>query len=128
MILDTSAIVAIVFREPDFESLQTKITETETVGIGLPTLVETGIVLSARLSENAGGLLNRFVGEAGITTIPFGDAHFQVAVDSWHRFGRGRHAASLNFGDCLSYATAIIAGEPLLCVGDDFPQTDIDLA
>ena len=128
MILDTSAIVAVVFREPDFERVQNKSGESRTVGIGVPTLLETGIVLSARMSEDARGLLGRFVVESGITTIPFGDTHFQVAVDGWLRYGRGRHPAALNFGDCMSYATATIAGEPLLCVGDDFSRTDIDLA
>ena len=66
--------------------------------------------------------------EASITVLPFGEEHYLLAVDAWQRFGRGRHPACLNFGDCLSYATAKLAGQPLLCVGDDFAFTDLELA
>jgi ribonuclease VapC len=94
----------------------------------VPTLTETAIVLSARLKLDARSLLWRFLEEGSIATIAFGDDHFGVAVDAWLRFGKGRHPAALNFGDCLSYATAKLAGEPLLYTGDDFPNTDVQLA
>ncbi len=128
MILDTSAIVAIVLKEPDFEELLEKLAKTQNTGVGVPTLVETSIVLSARLRQDARGILSRFLMEGSITTVPFGDAHFAVAVDAWLRYGKGRHKASLNFGDCLSYATAACAGEALLCIGNDFIYTDLSLA
>lgn len=98
--------------------------------MGVPTLTETAIVLSARLKHDARGILARFLMEGLIATVPFGDAHFAAAVEAWLQYGKGRHRASLNFGDCLSYAyaTAALAGEPLLCVGDDFPHTDLSLA
>lgn len=128
MILDSSAIVAITFKEPGYEILLRKLAEARHAGVGLPTLAETAIVLSARLKQDARGILSRFLMEGSISTVPFGDAHFSAAVDAWLRFGRGRHPATLNFGDCLSYATAKLAGEPLLCIGDDFSQTDIPLA
>ena len=128
MILDTSAIVALYFRESEHDRIQARLLEARNIGVGIPTLVETGIVISSRLSEDARGLLGRFLREAAVTPIPFGEAHFEVAIDGWLRFGRGHHPASLNFGDCLSYATAKIAGEPLLCVGNDFKQTDLELA
>ena len=64
----------------------------------------------------------------GISEIPFGPAHWREAVDAYQRFGRGRHPARLNFGDCLSYATAKLAGQPLLFIGHDFSQTDIEQA
>ncbi len=86
-----------------------------------------GIVLSARLRSDARGLLARLLQESGIAVLHVTEAHFGVAVDAWLRFGKGRHPASLNFGDCLSYATAVLAGAPLLCVGDDFAQTDVEL-
>jgi ribonuclease VapC len=128
MIIDSSAVVAIVLQEPQYEPLVDKLVGSSSVGIGAPTLVETAIVLSARLGTDARGLLARLLAEAGISVVPFGEAHYATAVDAWLRFGKGRHRASLNFGDCLSYATARLAGLPLLCVGEDFAQTDIELA
>ncbi len=86
------------------------------------------IVLSARLHRDARGLLARFCQEAGIVTIPFGEAHYSAAIDAWLRFGKGRHPAALNFGDCLSYAAASLAAEPLLFVGEGFTRTDLVLA
>ena len=128
MIVDTSAIVAIALQEPGFEELLAKLAKAQNTGVGVPTLVETAIVLSARLRQDARGILSRFLMEGSITTVPFGDAHLAAAVDAWLRYGKGRHMASLNFGDCLSYATAVLAGEPLLCVGNDFVHTDLSLA
>lgn len=128
MILDTSAIVAIALKEPDYEMLLKKLVEAHHVGVGLPTLTEAAIVLSARLKQDARGTLSRFLVEGSIATVPFGDAHFSVAIDAWLRYGKGCHPASLNFGDCLSYATAQLAEEPLLCIGNDFSQTDLLLA
>lgn len=124
MILDTSAVVAIVMREPGFEELLVAVTGAD-AAIGTATLAETAIVLSARLDADARPLLSRFLTEASITVIPFGESHYGVAVEAWLRFGKGRHPASLNFGDCLSYAVARLADEPLLFVGSDFLQTDV---
>ena len=128
MILDTSAIVAVIFQEPGYEALMEKIADATEVGIGAPTLVECGIVLSARLERDARGLLGRFLYDANIVTIPFSEEHFGMAIGAWLKYGKGRHAAGLNFGDCLSYAVAKLANMPLLFVGDDFPQTDLTLA
>jgi ribonuclease VapC len=125
VILDSSAVVAVALREPGFERLLTAIGTADTLGIGAPTLVETTIVLSARLGLDARGLVNRLLFEADVTIVPFTDAHFGTALDAWLRYGRGRHAAALNFGDCLAYATARLAGEPLLYTGDDFSRTDL---
>ena len=124
MILDTSAVVAIVMKEPGYEELVQALTGT-TVAIGTATLTETAIVLSARLQSDARSLLARFLSEASIAIIPFGESHYSAAVDAWLRFGKGKHPAALNFGDCLSYAVAQLANEPLLFVGEDFVQTDI---
>ena len=128
MILDSSAIVAIAFREPGHERLVQRIASSDSVGIGAPTLVESAIVLSARLNRDARAILSRLLTEGGIETIPFGEAHFGVAVGAWLAFGRGRHPAALNFGDCLAYATARVADRALLCVGDDFERTDLEIA
>jgi ribonuclease VapC len=102
--------------------------EASTLAIGAATLLETGILLSARLHDDARGLLARLLQESGIAVMDVTEAHFGVAMDAWLRYGKGRHPAALNFGDCLSYAVSVVAGEPLLCVGDDFPQTDCVLA
>ena len=72
--------------------------------------------------------LARFLDEAAIAEVPFGAAHASVATDAWLRFGRGRHPAALNYGDCLAFATAKVAGQPLLCVGKDFSNTDLEIA
>jgi len=128
MILDSSAIVAIIFQEPGYETIVDRLATAVDVGMGAPTLVECSIVLSARLNRDARGLLSRFLEEANVTVIPFTDAHYGVAVGAWLKYGKGRHPAGLNFGDCVAYAVAKTAALPLLCVGDDFPQTDLPLA
>lgn len=126
MILDSSAVVAIVFREPAHERLLAAIAAAPSLGIGAPTLVEATMVLSARLGTDARGLVSRFMLEADVAVVPFTDAHFGTALDAWLRYGRGRHPAALNFGDCLAYATARVAGEPLLYTGEDFRRTDME--
>ena len=128
MILDSSALIAIVLQEHAAERLLQRMRDASYLAIGAATLLETGIVLSARLHDDARGLLARVLQESGITVVDVTEAHFGVAMDAWLRYGKGRHPAALNFGDCLSYAIAVVAGAPLLCVGDDFPQTDCVLA
>jgi ribonuclease VapC len=128
VILDTSALLAVVFREPEEDDFLRKIGAAATVGIGAPTLAETAIVLTARLGLEGHRLLSLLVERAGIIVVPFDSAHSQAATEAWVRYGRGRHPAALNFGDCLSYATARVAVRPLLCKGDDFPKTDLPLA
>lgn len=128
MILDSSAVAAVFFQEPGYEALLEKIYRTSTLAIGAPTLTEATIVLSSRLSRDARGLVARFLQEAGVDVLPFTDAHFGTATDAWLRYGKGRHSAALNFGDCLAYATARLARQPLLATGQDFSRTDLDLA
>lgn len=128
MIVDTSALVAVFLNEPGAEALVAKLGAAGAIAIGAPTLVETGIVLTARVGDEAQALLSQFLTEFGVVTVPFGDAHWRAAVDAYRRFGKGRHKAGLNFGDCMSYATAKLAGQPLLCTGRDFAQTDAALA
>lgn len=127
MILDSSAIVAILLREPGSDALREKLDRAPGVAVGAPTLVETSIVLSSRTSDSR-HLMARFLLEAGVAVVPFTDAHFGEAAGAWLRFGKGRHPAALNFGDCLTYAVARLSGEPLLCTGEDFARTDLPLA
>ena len=128
MILDSSAVVTIFLKEPGHEMVRRKMVEAQVIGIGASTLVETAIVLSARLNRDMRGSLARFTEENQVITIPFTEGHYGIAVTAWLKYGKGRHPAALNFGDCLSYAVARAADMPLLCVGDDFAQTDLALA
>ena len=128
MILDSSAIVGIVLREPGYGGLVHKLAAAEALAVGAPTLTEAGIVLTARLGKDARGLLQGLLREWGAETVSFGEEHWREAVTAYARFGRARHKAQLNFGDCMAYAVAKLAHEPLLCTGGDFPKTDLDLA
>ena len=125
MIVDTSVLLAVAFRESGCEHLIDRLASADAVAAGAPTLAEAGIVLSARLGSAADGLLERLLDEFGVQEIPFGEVHWREAVDAFRRYGKGRHPAALNFGDCMTYATARLAGETLFYVGDDFAQTDV---
>ncbi len=102
MTLDSSAILAILFRERGFESLISRLLAAQVKTVGAPTLVETGIVLAAKLHSGAPGLLDRFLQEIEVSTAAFEEAHWREACEAFLRFGRGRHPAGLTFGDCLS--------------------------
>jgi ribonuclease VapC len=128
VILDSSALVAVLLREPGWQGLLGRIAADEAAAVGTTTLAETGLVLTARLGRDARRLLSAFVREAGITVLPFVEEHARVAVEAYVRYGKGRHPAALSFGDCLTYAVARLAGQPLLCVGNDFPRTDLPIA
>ena len=128
MILDASALVAIALDEPERERLVARIIQAETVAVGAPTLVEAGIVLSARTGHDAGAVLSEMLAAADAVVVEFVQRQWREAISTLALFGKGRHPAGLNFGDCLSYATALVAGEPLLAKGKNFGQTDIDLA
>lgn len=128
MILDTSAIIAIFVEEPGWERVAEKLAGAPALGIGAPTLAETGLVLAARLRQDPRPALLRFQQELEVAVLPFGEAHWREAVEAFLRFGKGRHPASLSFGDCQTYATAKLARRPLLCVGRDFAKTDLKLA
>jgi ribonuclease VapC len=128
VIIDSSAVVAILLREPGWEPLLDHVATADVPpGIGAPTLAETGIVLAARLGIPGKTLLARFVQESGMRQISFSAEHWGVAVGAYLRFGNGRHPAALNFGDCLTYAISRLADEPLLCIGEDFSKTDLAL-
>jgi ribonuclease VapC len=128
VILDASALIAIALDEPEREMLVAKVNAAGAIAVGAPTLVEAGIVLSARAGQDASAVLVELLAAADAVIIEFGQGHWRVAVSAWGRFGKGRHPAGLNFGDCLAYAAARVAGEPLLAKGNDFTRTDIPLA
>jgi ribonuclease VapC len=126
VVLDTSVIVAIFKREPGFEVLEDKISEAPAIRIGAPTVFEAAIVLSRLQASDQTRTLETFLEAIDAEIIPFTEAHYKVAAQAYLRFGRGFHSqAKLNFGDCLSYATATLAGDTLLFVGSDFAFTDL---
>ncbi|HSG49724.1 MAG TPA: type II toxin-antitoxin system VapC family toxin [Longimicrobiales bacterium] len=128
MIVDSSALLAVLFREEGIEPVLERLLADPAPAAGAPTLAETGIVLAARAGDASRGILERFLDETGIQEIPFGEVHWREAVSAWRRFGKGHHPAGLNFGDCMTYAVASLAGEPLLFVGGDFRKTDLQAA
>jgi ribonuclease VapC len=125
MILDTSAILAVLFQEPSHDELLEHLATATTICCGTPTLTEAGIVLGSRLGCQQ-HCVQRFGQEFNIQIISFEQEHYREAVRAYERYGKGRHPAGLNFGDCLSYAVAKVAGLPLLYVGNDFGQTDLN--
>lgn len=102
--------------------------EADVLRVGAPTLVETSLVFAGRRGVPTGREIDDLVKELGVTVVPFGAVEWRLAADAFDRYGRGRHRAALNFGDCLAYATAAAAGDSLLFVGDDFTRTDVPLA
>ena len=128
MVLDTSALVSIQIEEPGFQTLFRKINEAPKVVIGAPILFEAAMVLSARTGTDARFPLSRALRQLGVAIIPFTEEHYEEAVTAFLRYGKGRHPAGLNFGDCMSYAIARVSGQPLLYTGTDFSKTDIQAA
>jgi ribonuclease VapC len=125
MVLDSSAIVAIHLREPGHERLIERIDDAEVVVVGVPTLLESVMVLTARLGHDARPMLFAFLRRLEAEAVPFNQEHMDAAATAFIRFGKGRHPAALNFGDCMSYAVASVVGMPLLFTGEDFKRTDI---
>ena len=125
MTLDSSALLAILFAEAGYLDLVDRILEADVVRIGAPTLVETTLVVAGRRpTVAAAATVESLIRELGVTVVAFGEREQEHAVEAFLRFGRGRHAARLNFGDCLAYATAAAANDSLLFVGSDFAKTD----
>jgi ribonuclease VapC len=128
LILDSSAIVCVIEAEDGYGDILDALAAAPDVAVGAPTLFETAIVLIAREGTAGRAALLRFLSESEIASIPFCEHHLAFAAEAFVRFGKGRHPAGLNYGDCMTYATARLAGDSLLCIGDDFAQTDLSLA
>jgi ribonuclease VapC len=128
MIVDTSALISILLEEVGFESLLEKTRRAEIIFIGAPVALEAAIVLSSRLKRDARPSLTGLFRRLDAELVAFTEIHYDAAVSAFLRFGKGRHPAALNFGDCMSYALAKISGLPLLYSGADFARTDIQSA
>jgi ribonuclease VapC len=128
LILDSSAVVSMIVEEPGHEQLLDVVSDAADVAIGAPTLLESEMVMISRAGAAGQDLITQFMFRNQVVVIVFGDAHRRAAVEAFKRYGKGRHPAGLNYGDCMTYATARIAEHPLLFTGNDFAQTDIPAA
>lgn len=125
MVIDTSAIMAILKGEVDRPLYAAAIQAASTRLISAATLVEAGIVACADRGELGLRELDEFLESINAEIVPVTAAHARIARDAFVRYGKGRHAARLNYGDCFTYALACASGHPLLFKGDDFSHTDI---
>ncbi len=125
MVIDTSALAAIFFREPERDRFRDAITAAHTRLISAATLLETGMVIEGRRGSAAGREFDLFVVRANLQVVPVDAEQADIARSAWRKYGKGRHAAGLNYGDCFSYALAKSTGEPLLAKGNGFPSTDV---
>jgi ribonuclease VapC len=124
---DTSSLIAVVLGEPEAERFLATL-RADSVAISAVSLTEALIVVEARQGLDAGRDLELLVAGVVDRVVPVDEAHARAAAGAWRRFGKGRHPAGLNFGDCFTYATASLANLPLLFKGDDFSQTDVRAA
>ena len=127
MALDSSVVVAVLEKEEGHSLLVEAMAERRAV-IGPPTLFEAAMVLASRNGLSAIPALARFLDAHGIGLVDFEETHVDAAVRAFLRYGKGRHPAGLNYGDCMTYAIAKVAGAPLLFVGGDFSKTDVEAA
>jgi ribonuclease VapC len=125
MVVDSSALVAILLAEPGYERLLDGLIDAPEVIVAAPVLVESGMVMLSRTGP--GGLtdLDDLLARCGARVLPFSEAHARLGVAVFDRYGKGRHPPGLNFGDCIAYAVAQTEGAPLLFAGDDFAKTDV---
>jgi ribonuclease VapC len=129
VVVDTSAVTAVVFGEPDAEIfLSVMLANAGDLQMSAGTAVEVGIVVEARQGAEATKDLGILMDRLGIATVPVDRVQAEAAVAAWRRFGKGSHPANLNLGDCFSYALAKLTAAPLLFKGRDFGQTDITSA
>ncbi len=127
MVIDTSALIAIFLAEAERRQFLHQIVQAATRLISAANALETGIVLEASRGEAAGREFDLFLVRAGLQVVPVDGEQVEIARAAWRKYGKRRHPAGLNFGDCFAYALAKSSGEPLLAKGAEFSKTDIDL-
>ena len=128
MILDTSALVSILDQEAEADRLARAIAAASERMLSAANLVETGIVMQVRRGDEAARDLDLLLAKLKIEIIPVSGKQANLARKAFQHYGRGRHPAKLNFGDCFAYALAKDSSAPLLFKGNDFSQTDIMIA
>lgn len=125
MVIDTSAVVAILFLEPEAQSFASAIRADQIRLMSAASALETAMVVEARHGPSGGREFDLFLHRAGIDIVPFSADQFELARRAWRLYGKGNHPAALNLGDCFAYALAKNTGEPLLFKGEDFLRTDV---
>ena len=125
MVVDTSALLAIFLAEPERRQFLEAITQGEARYISAANVLETGIVLEARRGEAAGREFDLFLHHARLEVVPVDSDQIEIARVAWRKYGKGRHPAGLNFGDCFAYALAKVMDQPILFKGDNFTNTEI---
>lgn len=125
MIIDASAIIALAQNEPSARQIAAALISDPQPVIPAPTATECLIVLTSRLGPTGRTVYERIRSEFHITVGHYVEEHVVAALQAFTKYGKGRHPAALNFGDCMSYAAANISGEPLLAIGNDFANTDL---
>ena len=128
MVVDSSALVAILRDEPEGPAFRNAIRTAPDRLLGAPTRVEASMVALGRRGEPGLEQMQALIERLALDVVPLSDEHATLAIEAFRRFGKGRHPAGLNYGDCFSYALAKATGEPLLFKGNDFSQTDIKRA
>lgn len=125
MVLDSSAIISLLRQEPGSDELLDVIETARVRRVSAATLVEAAIVMQARFGDAGERELDVILHRLGVDVVPVTEEHADIARSAFRRFGKGRHPAALNYGDCFPYALAVSLGEPLLFTGDDFSKTDV---
>jgi len=128
MVVDTSALIAVLLAEPEADAFLQAFQASQVKLISTATLVEAKIVVARALGEPGLQHLDLLLQKAEIDPVPLHLEHVYWALRGWRQFGKGRHRAALNLGDCFSYALAMATAEPLLFKGDDFGLTDVAIA
>ncbi len=129
LVVDTSALIAVLLNEPARAQIREALVGSKgTAVMSAAAVLESTMVMSSRKGPPGVELLDSFVTASDIITMPIDGSQIDAAREAWLRFGKGNHPAKLNFGDCFSYALAAHLEVPLLCIGDDFAQTDLRMA
>jgi ribonuclease VapC len=127
MVIDSSALLSILLGESERISFLKSLSESEVRLLSAANALETAIVVESRLGPTGGLEFDQFLHRTKIEIAAVDAEQFSAARQAWRKFGKGRHPAALNFGDCFAYALSRISGEPLLAKGSDFSQTDLEL-
>ena len=125
MVVDSSALLAILLNEPDADLIRRTFDHDDVRLLSAATLLEASMVIESRKGESGGRDLDLLISKSKIEVIPVDESQVDEARRAWRRFGRGRHPAGLNYGDLFSYALARTTGQPLLFKGNDFARTDV---
>ena len=129
IVVDSSALIAILLRESDHLQFATAISDAESLCIASPNVLEFSMVAIARFGHEGGLMARALLAQTELVVVPFDNQHVSLAIEAFLHFGRGRnHPARLNYGDCMAYALAKSLDAPLLFKGNDFSQTDVKCA